>query len=92
MYDYGYDENAAMNIRDSVSGIVRYQDYNGNLHIDLNLYKEKEKQENISAFGYWTGRVSPGTKVICSVRRFAKDDRDLQVNVDSVEYDDERAA
>ena len=94
-YDY-YDKNAALYIMDSLNGIVRYQDHNGNLHIKLML-DEKESAEcgssnNALAFGYWTGKVSPGTRVTCTVRKFATETRDIQVRIDSVEYDAEIAA
>lgn len=37
MFKYDYDKNAALYIRDSLNGIVCYQDHNGNLHIKLML-------------------------------------------------------
>lgn len=94
MYNYGYDENAIVNLRDSLNGIVRYQDYNGNLHIDLEIEDDTNKDHFsvIPAFGYWTGKVKPRTAVVCSLRRFAKENRDIQVNIDSVKYEEEKVA
>lgn len=73
MCDYGYREDAIMNIRDSVRGIVKRQDYSGNLHIELEIEdEENNKLVFIPAFGYWCGLVKPGTGVICSIKKWAK--------------------
>lgn len=88
MFDYGYKEESIMNLRDSVKGIVKGQNDFG-LYIDLKIEDEitGECNEPVSAFGYWAGRIPRGTEVTCSVKRWAKDNRDILVNVDSVEYD-----
>ncbi len=47
----------------------------------------EEKKEIIPAFGYWGVRLPKGTKVMCSVKQWAKKNRDILVTIDSVEYD-----
>lgn len=88
MFDYGYSEEAMINLRDSVKGIVRGQNRAG-LYIDLQIEEEMTDghKDPVSVFGYWTGRVPRGTEVTCSVRRWARDGRNILVTVDSVEYD-----
>ena len=44
-------------------------------------------EHTIPAFGYWTGRVPEGTKVFCSIKRWAKENRKILVNVDSIAYE-----
>ena len=96
MFKYDYDKNAALYIRDSLNGIVCYQDHPANLHLRLTLDEQESAEcgscNNALAFGYWTGKVSPGTRVTCTVRKFATETRDIQVRIDSVEYDAEIAA
>ena len=88
MYDFGYQEDAIMNIKDSVRGIVKKQDFSGNLHIELEVEdEENDKLISVPAFGYWCGLVTPGTEVICSIKKWAKQGRDISVNVDHVEYE-----
>lgn len=91
MFDYGYDEAAIMNLRDSIKGIVKGQNSFG-LYINLKVGDETDNEygEFIPAFGYWSGKVPKGTKVICSVKRWARDNKDLLVSIDSVEYDNSR--
>lgn len=84
MWDYGYNEEAMVNLRDSVPGIIKGQSRSG-LYIDLNIENDIEDHEEIvPAFGYWTGRLLIGTKVLCSIKRQARKDRDILVSVDSV--------
>ena len=92
MWDYGYNEEAMVNLRDFVPGIVKRQSKSG-LYIDLNIENEfDDYKEIIPAFGYWTGRIPVGTKVMCSIRKSAREDKDVLVSVDSVVYEDEMAA
>lgn len=95
MWDYGYNEEAMMSLRDSLEGVVKEQRGAG-LYIDLEIESgmSDEYKETIPAFGYWIGRVPKGTKVFCTIKRWAKDGKDILVNVDSVAYesDMERAA
>lgn len=89
MWDYGYNREAMVNLRDSVPGIVKGQSRSG-LYIDLNIENDIDDHEGIvSAFGYWTGRLPIGTKVLCSIKRHAREDRDILVSVDSVLYQDD---
>lgn len=90
MFDYGYNEEAIMNLRDSIKGVVKGQNSSG-LYIDLKIEEgiDGENKVTIPVFGYWNGRVPRGTEVTCSVKRWAKDDRDILVTVDSVEYDND---
>lgn len=89
MWDYGYNGEAMVNLRDSVSGIVKGQSRAG-LYIDLNIENNiDEHKEIVPAFGYWTSRLPIGTKVLCSIKRQAKEDRDILVSVDSVLYQDD---
>ena len=44
----------------------------------------------VPAFGYWSAPVKKGTKVVCSIKKWAKGNKDIEVRIDSV--DDERAA
>lgn len=85
MWYYGYDEEAAMNLRDSVKGIVRAQKFSG-LYIDLEVEDEESEGEKklVSAFGYWGGKVNVGTEVMCTVKRWAQGCKDILVTVDSV--------
>ena len=52
--------------------------------------KENEYGEFIPAFGYWSGKVPKGTKVICTVKRWARENKNILVSIDSVEYDNSR--
>lgn len=86
MWDYGYNESAMVNIRDSVLGIVKGQGKSG-VYIDLNIENCSDYcRELVPAFGYWTGRLPIGTQVFCTIRRQAREDKDILVSVDSVVY------
>ena len=64
MWDFGYNEEAMVNLRDSVPGIVKGQSRSG-LYIDLNIENDfDDRKEFVPAFGYWTGRLPVGTKII----------------------------
>lgn len=92
MWDYGYNDEAVLNLYDSVPGFVKGQSKSG-LYIDLNIENDFEDcLEPVPAFGYWTGRLPVGTKVMCSIRKPAREDKDTLVSVDSVVYEDEMAA
>mgnify|MGYP004460781945 CR=1 FL=1 len=95
MWNYECNETEAMNLRDSMEGVVREQNRFG-LYIDLKIDSDliDETEHMIPVFGYWTGRVPKGTKVFCSIKRWAKENKNILVNVDSVVYesDMERAA
>ena len=53
MWDYGYNEEAMVNLRDSVPGIVKGQSRSG-LYIDLNIENDfDDRKELVPAFGYW---------------------------------------
>lgn len=92
MWDYGYSEEAMFTLRDTVLGIVKGQSKSG-LYIDLNIENDiDEHEEIIPAFGYWAGRLTIGTKVMCCIRKPAREDKDVLVSVDSVMYEDEIAA
>ena len=92
MWDFGYNEEAMVNLRDSVSGIVKGQSKAG-LYIDLNIENDfDDPKELVPAFGYWTGRLPVGTKVMCSIRKLAREGKDILVNVDSIVYENEMAA
>ena len=89
MGDYGYNEEATVNIRDSVPGIVKGQSKSG-VYIELNIENDiEDHKEVVSAFGYWIGRLPIGTKVLCSIKKQAKEDKDILVSVDSVFYQDD---
>ena len=92
MWDYGYNEEAMVNLRDSVPDVVKGQSRSG-LYIDLNIENDFDDcKEIVSAFGYWIGRLPAGTKVMCSIRKPAREDKEILVSVDSVVYEDEMAA
>lgn len=92
MWDFGYNEEAMVNLRDSVPGIVKGQSRSG-LYIDLNIKNDfDDSKELVPAFGYWTGRLPVGTKVMCSIRKSAREGKDILVSVDSIVYEDEMAA
>lgn len=92
MWDYGYNEEAMVNLRDSVPGIVKGQSRSG-LYIDLNIENDIDDHEEIvPAFGYWSGSLPVGIKVMCSIRKPAREDKDILVSVDSVVYEDEMVA
>ncbi|MFI3212737.1 MAG: hypothetical protein R3Y24_05290 [Eubacteriales bacterium] len=93
MYNYGYEEEA-MNIRDSVRGIVTGQNKNGGLYIDIQNNEEGygDDVSIISAFGYWSGVVNRGTEVLCTIKSWAKENKRVAVRVDSVDYGSEVAA
>ena len=92
MLDYRYNEAAKVNLRDSVLGIVKGQSKSG-LYINLNIENDFDDcKEIIPAFGYWIGKLPVGTKVMCSIRKPAREDKDILVSVDSVVCEDEMAA
>lgn len=92
MWDFGYNEEAMVNLRDSVPGIVKGQSRLG-LYIDLNIENDfDDRKELVPAFGYWTGRLPVGTKVMCSIRKRAREGKDILVSVDSIVYEEEMAA
>ena len=87
MWNFGYNEETIWNLRDSVPGIVKRQSKSG-LYIDLNIENNFDDcKEIIPAFGYWTGKLPIGTKVLCSIKRPAKENKDMLVSVDSVIYE-----
>lgn len=92
MWNYGYEEEGVMNLRDSVKGIVRGQISSG-LLIDLEIEEENfdDGRITVPAFGYWAGWVPVGTEVICSIRKWAKDHKRMEVRVDSVSYESDTA-
>ena len=92
MWDFGYNEEAMVNLRDSVPGIVKGQSRLG-LYIDLNIENNfDDRKEFVPAFGYLTGRLPVGTKVMCSIRKPAREGKDILVSVDSIVYEEEMAA
>ena len=92
MWDYGYNEEAMVNLRDSVPGIVKGQSKAG-LYIDLNIENDFDGcKEIVAAFGYWTGRLPAGTKVMCSIRKPAREEKKNLDRVKTVDYKDEMAA
>lgn len=92
MWNFGYNEETMINLRDSVLGIVKGQNRSG-LYIDLKVENDFDDCKKIvSAFSYWTGRLPVGTKVMCSIRKPAREDKAILVSVDSVVYEDEMAA
>lgn len=94
MYNYGYEEDAIMNLRDSVRGVVSSQSKEGNLYIDMEIEDEDFGGiiKTVPAFGYWCGKVERGTEVLCSIKSWATENKRIKVKVDSVYYEDERAA
>ena len=93
MWNFGYNEETMINLRDSVHGIVKGQNKSGGVYIDLNIENDIDNHnEIVPAFGYWTGRLPVGTKVMCTIRKPAKEDKDILVSVDSVDYEAEMAA
>lgn len=88
MWNYGYEEDGIMSLRDSVKGIVKGQTSSG-LLINLKIQEEDFEDSSITvpAFGYWSGWVPVGTEVICSIRKWAKDHKRMEVRVDSVAYE-----
>ena len=92
MWDFGYNEEAMVNLRDSVPGIEKGQSRSG-LYIDSNIENDfDDRKEFVPAFGYWTGRLPVGTKIMCSIRKPAREGKDILVSVDSIVYEDEMAA
>ncbi len=91
---YNYEEDAMMNIRDSVRGVITGQNRNGGLYIDMQIEDEESESGivTIPAFGYWTGRVNRGTEVLCTIKSWAKEDRLIAVRIDSVYYGAEMVA
>ena len=84
MWSYGFGEEAMVNFRDSISGIVRRQNKWGGVYIDLNIENDiGDPEEIIPAFGYWSGSLPAGTKVLCSIKRPEKENKDMLVSVDS---------
>lgn len=89
MWNYGFGEEAMVNFRDSISGVVRRQNKWG-VYTDLNSENDiGDHEEIIPAFGYWSGSLPAGTKVLCSIKRPAKENKDMLVSVDSVFYQDD---
>lgn len=89
MWNYRFGEEAMVNFRDSISGVVRRQNKWG-VYIDLNSENDiGDHEEIILAFGYWSGSLPAGTKVLCSIKRPAKENKDMLVSVDSVFYQDD---
>lgn len=88
MWNYGYNEDAAMNLRDSMKGVVRAQNFSG-LYIDLEVEDEEMEGEikKVPAFCYWSGKVKIGTKVDCTLKYWAKEEKDILVTIDSVNYE-----
>lgn len=88
MWNYECNETEIMNLRDSMEGVVRKQNSSG-LYIDLKTNSDLTDgtEHTIPAFGYWTGRVPEGTKVFCSIKRWARENRKILVNVDSIAYE-----
>ena len=74
MWNYECNETEIMNLRDSMEGVVRKQNSSG-LYIDLKTNSDL------------TGRVPEGTKVFCSIKRWARENRKILVNVDSIAYE-----
>lgn len=92
MWAFGYNEEAMVNLRDSVPGIAKGQSRSG-LYIDLNIENDfDDRKEFVPAFGYWTGRLPVGTKIMCSIRKPAREGKDILVSIDSIVYEDEMAA
>lgn len=91
MFDYGYREDA-MNLRDSVRGIVTGQNREGGLYIDMKIEDEESDTGVITvpAFAYWTRPVKKGTEVLCFIKNWAKGNKRIKVYIDSA--GDERAA
>lgn len=93
MYDYGFEEEI-MNIRDSVCGVVTGQNKEGDLYIDMKIENDEVEDGIITvpAFGYWRSKVNRGTKVVCTIKDWAKENKRIAVRIDSVDYDSEMAA
>lgn len=92
MWNFETNEDAMVNLRDSVPGIVKRQSRSG-LYIDLNIENDfKGCKKLVPAFGYWIGSLPVGSKVMCSIRKPSREDKDILVSVDSVIYEDEIAA
>lgn len=91
MLDFG-SNNEVMHLRDSVRGIVVGQNRKGGLYIDMKIEDEESDAGVITvpAFGYWSAPVKKGTEVVCSIKKWAKGNKDIEVRIDSVDY--ERAA
>lgn len=93
MCNYGYEDDTAVNLRDSVRGIVSGQSPNG---LFINIRLEDEEAENgritVPAFGHWAGRVPVGAEVICTIKKWARAHRIMEVRVDSVCYECDMAA
>lgn len=70
MYRTMYDEKKIINLRDSVRGVVTGQNKGGGLYIDMKIEDEDANKGivTIPAFGYWCGRVSRGTWVLCTIK------------------------
>ncbi len=91
MWDFGCNEEAMVNLRDSLPGIVKGQSPSG-LYINLNMENGFDDcKELVPAFSYWTGRLPAGTKVMCSIRKPAREGKNILVSVDSIVYEDEMA-
>ena len=89
MRDYKYDEEN-INLRDSLKGMVKGQNRWG-LFIDLKIENDETEVYNkvISVFGYWGGQVPKGTEVTCSIKCWPKENKDILVTIDSVEYSED---
>ena len=83
-----YDEKKIINLRDSVRGVVTGQNKGGGLYIDMKIEDEDANKGvvTIPAFGYWCGRVSRGTRVLCTIKSWAKENRRIAVRIDSIDY------
>ena len=83
-----YDEKKIINLRDSVRGVVTGQNKGGCLYIDMKIEDEDANKGivTIPAFGYWCGRVSRGTWVLCTIKSWAKENRRIAVRIDSIDY------
>ena len=69
-------------------GIVKGQGRSG-LYIDLSIENNfDDGKEIVPAFAYWSGRLLVGTKVMCRIRKPAREDKDILVSIDSVVYED----
>lgn len=88
-----FNEDEMMSLRDSVWGTVTGQNRSGGLYIDMEVADDSEDGfTTVPAFSYWYAPVERGTKVLCSIKKWAVDDKRISVRIDSVDYDREMAA
>lgn len=87
MQNYEENELKMMELGDSLKGIVIGQNSWG-LFIDLQVEDDVDGacKKSIPVFGYWGGKVPKRTEVTCSVKHWAKEDKNILVTIDSVEY------